>query len=254
MQRISTALLVASLLAGCGAASSGGANAPEPRATPGEEAEPEATPVSPTEELRQLYGWVREASRGTDGAPAALRRLTETTYHDEDVENTRALCVQALSEGELRPRSSSAARPPMMASHCVPALMIQARLHNLLPAPTGQPVDVSLDGELAEGDAIVPDDRSFYDDYEVVLERGWVIEVSMESEEFDTYLWLVGPDGRSVVQNDDTGTPSRGDTDSYFRVPVVETGPHYVRANSYDSSGRGAYRLRVRAGPMPLIP
>jgi len=106
-----------------------------------------------------------------------------------------------------------------------------------------EPVDQTETGELTDSDPRVPDDDSPYDEYSFDAEEGWTITGDMQSETFDTYLWLVGPDGSALVQDDDGGEG----TNSRFSYTTTASGTYTVRANSYDGAGRGAYTLHYTA-------
>lgn len=115
-----------------------------------------------------------------------------------------------------------------------------------------EPVETSETGELTDSDPRVPDDDSPYDEYTFEAGEDWTIEASMEAAErpdgspaFDTYLWLIGPDHTSLVQDDDGGEG----TASHFTYNTTAAGPYTLRANSFDGSGRGAYTLRYTARP-----
>jgi hypothetical protein len=211
-------------------------------------------------EIGDLYAAMREITRGGAGGASAYERLAQVRYADEEVSLVHGTCLGALQQagGDGGTIGLSyglgAGHAAMVGDSCITLLMTVARRYNVVPSESRQHVDLVVDGELVDGDAVVEEDQSLYDDYSVELERGWTLEVGMESDDFDTYLWLVGLDGRSVLQTDDTGTAAHGDTDSYFRVRIQQSGTYIVRANAYDGSGRGRYRLRVKAGLMPLIP
>lgn len=113
------------------------------------------------------------------------------------------------------------------------------------PAASNLPVSRVEHGRLEDSDARVTDDDSPYDDYSFGGQAGWGVRIDMSSSEFDTYLWLLGPDGEAIVQDDDSG---RG-TDSSIVFVLPTNGQYTVRANSYDELGRGAYELRIVAGP-----
>jgi hypothetical protein len=114
----------------------------------------------------------------------------------------------------------------------------------LVPRADGT-FDRELEGELTDDDERVEQDDSPYDEYVLDVPQGWTIEVDMRSTDFDTYLWLIGPGGNSIIQNDDGGEG----TNSRFAYTTRAPGQYTVRANSYDGTGRGRYRLHVRAHP-----
>lgn len=108
-----------------------------------------------------------------------------------------------------------------------------------------EPVDETHQGELTDSDPRVPDDESPYDEYTFEAGEGWTITGEMQSTAFDTYLWLIGPDGTALVQDDDGGE----DTNSRFSYTTTASGTYIVRANSYDGAGRGAYTVHYTANP-----
>ncbi len=108
-----------------------------------------------------------------------------------------------------------------------------------------EPVDETQTGELTDSDPRVVDDDSPYDEYSFEAGEGWTITGSMTSDAFDTYLWLIGPDGSALVQDDDGGDG----TNSMFSYTTTASGTYTVRANSYDGAGRGAYTLQYTANP-----
>jgi uncharacterized protein YaaQ len=111
-----------------------------------------------------------------------------------------------------------------------------------LSAESDEGGDVMLQtaGLLAEGDAQARDE-SFYDSYPLEVVAGGTYVVTMESEDFDTFLLLVDGDERRIAANDDaSGTNSR----LVFHAPRTER--LEVWANSYQAGMTGQYHLEVR--------
>jgi hypothetical protein len=110
-----------------------------------------------------------------------------------------------------------------------------------------EPTDETHTGQLEDDDGVVQQDQSRYDDYEVDADEGWQITAEMRSEAFDSYLWLLGPSGGSLVQDDD----GLGDGTRHSRITYTapERGTYKIRANSYDGTGRGEYTLHISARP-----
>ena len=107
------------------------------------------------------------------------------------------------------------------------------------------PVAENVTGELTEDDPRVEQDNSPYDEYRFEVAEGWTITGDMQSSAFDTYLWLIGPDGQSLVQDDDGGDG----TNSRVSYTAPSSGTYTFRANSYNGEGRGAYTLHYTANP-----
>ena len=68
------------------------------------------------------------------------------------------------------------------------------------------------------------------------------VEISMESEDFDTYLLLVGPTGNEVDRDDDGGT----DVNSRLTTTLPQDGEYTVWAGSYSGGGTGSYTITFR--------
>ncbi|MGB6017497.1 MAG: PPC domain-containing protein, partial [Nodosilinea sp.] len=62
---------------------------------------------------------------------------------------------------------------------------------------------LEVEGVLEPGDSTFTDDNSLYDTYTFEAEAGQAVIVTMESEEFDTYLLLRYGQGGKIAQNDD---------------------------------------------------
>ena len=106
-------------------------------------------------------------------------------------------------------------------------------------------VDQTVTGELSDSDPRVPDDDSAYDEYTFDAASGWTITADLTSTDFDTFLWLIGPDGTAIIQDDDGGEGSN----SRVAHTTTSGGTYTLRANSYDGTGRGAYSLHYTASP-----
>lgn len=109
-----------------------------------------------------------------------------------------------------------------------------------------EPVDQTHTGQLSDDDPRVEQDDSPYDEYTFEAASGWNVVVDMTSTEFDTYLWLIGPNGNALVQDDDGGDEG---TNSRITHTTTERGTYTVRANSYNGQGRGNYQVHIVARP-----
>ncbi len=114
-----------------------------------------------------------------------------------------------------------------------------------------EPVDQTHHGELTDSDPKVEQDHSPYDAYTFDADEGWSIDVTMHSDAFDSYLWLIGPNGNPLVQDDDG---MHEGSDSRVVTTAPDRGTYTVWANSYDGSGRGAYTVRIQARPPTTNP
>jgi hypothetical protein len=125
----------------------------------------------------------------------------------------------------------------------------------LAPEPTtasSQPLQLgrSVSGTLAETDASLDEDESFYDTYTLRGRRGQRVVVEMRSDSFDTFLHLGRMQGREFesMETDDDGLEG---TDSRLRYTLPEDGEYVIRANSVGSGETGPYTLEVRERQAP---
>jgi tetratricopeptide (TPR) repeat protein len=79
------------------------------------------------------------------------------------------------------------------------------------------------------------------EEYSLELEAGDVIAITMTSEDFDTVLTLLGPDGEEVAFNDDFG----GTLNSQIIFSTPESGSYTVVSESFDGAG-GDFQIDVR--------
>ncbi|MCA0269560.1 MAG: hypothetical protein LCH53_10125 [Bacteroidetes bacterium] len=114
----------------------------------------------------------------------------------------------------------------------------------LLAAPVwGQ----TFTGELQDSDP-TRDGGNRYDAYTFTLRDGQQAKVRMQSDAFDTYLIVKGPDGAEFSNDDFEGT-------SVSQVEFVASkgGTWTVWASAFSDSGRGAYSVDVTPGKIAQI-
>lgn len=231
------ALLLPSLVA-CGGDCDRG-DAVTPAATAGAEEAPRASSHRTPEQERERFAAMLDAAASPDEARVALEA---ERFEDPLTEGARTICLGVFTVGPANPDAITMRRA------C--AAVIDVLAGESEATSTLSPVDAVYSGALTDDDPRVPDDDSPYDEYPIEVAAGWTVVADMRSEDFDTYLWLIGPDGSSLVQDDDGGEG----TNSYFQYRVTASGRYIVRANSYDGSGRGAYTLHVLASSSPPPP
>lgn len=82
----------------------------------------------------------------------------------------------------------------------------------------------------------------FYRDYAVTFEQGDQVVMDLTSEEFDTIITLIAPDGSTVGENDDGPD---GTTNSLLFARITQGGQYIIRVSPYAGQGLGAFTLRV---------
>ncbi|MGV2831214.1 pre-peptidase C-terminal domain-containing protein [Myxosarcina sp. GI1(2024)] len=97
-------------------------------------------------------------------------------------------------------------------------------------------------GTLEAGDNTIPDDGSFYDSYPLEGQAGDSFVISLESDEFDTFVAVLDAEGNILEQNDDI---SDDNSNSRLRVTLPDNGIYSVIVNAYDKGGTGSYVLTI---------
>ena len=83
-------------------------------------------------------------------------------------------------------------------------------------------------------------DGTLYDSYEYTGKAGSLLSVALESDDFDTMLYISYPDGSNLAQDDDGG----GGSNSRLDVTLPENGIYTMYVVSFFEE-TGAYRLTV---------
>lgn len=79
-------------------------------------------------------------------------------------------------------------------------------------------------------------------EYPLTIEAGDVIAIIMTSEDFDTVLSLIGPDGEEVAFNDDYG----GTLNSRILYEAAASGEYTIQSMAFDGQQGGTFDLQVR--------
>lgn len=107
----------------------------------------------------------------------------------------------------------------------------------------GAPAAIS--GSWSSSDCRAPWRRASYlDRYRLHISQNALVTIDLTSR-VDTWLRLVGTDGRVIGDNDDVNYPSNRNSQI---SRVLRSGTYYVEASTFYSQDTGTYELRVRAG------
>jgi len=107
------------------------------------------------------------------------------------------------------------------------------------------PIELPDSGEISDTltDQDIPTGfGGFYRDYVVTFEQGDQVVMDLTSEEFDTIITLIAPDGSTIGENDDGPD---GTTNSLLFVRVTTPGSYIIRVSPYAGQGIGAFTLNV---------
>lgn len=98
-----------------------------------------------------------------------------------------------------------------------------------------------VDGQLNDESGKLPSDNSFFDAYTFEGKAGQRIVIEMTSNEVDSYLILLTPDGQDLAHDDDGG----GGSNARLVTALPADGTYTVLANSYRPGEMGRYNLRL---------
>ena len=98
-------------------------------------------------------------------------------------------------------------------------------------------------GVLGSDSPVLPSDGSFYESYTFEGQRGQRVNLTLESEDFNTYLVLLDTNGNKI---DESANVSTTKSISRINTTLPDTGTYTVVVNTYESSGGGRYILEVR--------
>jgi hypothetical protein len=83
-----------------------------------------------------------------------------------------------------------------------------------------------------------------YDVYSIWLASGQEVTIYMESYDFDSYLYLLDPDGLYITHDDDSG----GNLNAIITFTAPSTGRYYILASQWWGNRYGSYSLRLLFG------
>jgi hypothetical protein len=123
----------------------------------------------------------------------------------------------------------------LMSAHMVVA---QNRPNTYKPIPLegSEVTDVLTDKDIPTGQ------KGFARDYVIQAEKDERLEISLNSEAFDTVVTLLGKDGDVIAENDDGASDS---TNSLLFTKIRKSGTYVVRVQSFGGSSGGKFTLRV---------
>ncbi len=107
---------------------------------------------------------------------------------------------------------------------------------------TQREVVLEVEGVLQSTSQKLASDNSLYELHPLQGSQGQSWIITLESDDFDTYLAIMDADSNILAQNDDLDA---NNTNSRLTITLSEDGMYYIIVNSYDPLGRGNYRLQV---------
>lgn len=112
------------------------------------------------------------------------------------------------------------------------------------PVPAEPIFVLEEEGSLSDGDMMLSEDGSLYDIYSFEGQSGNIVNITVESSEFDTYLVLIDDNQDIIGENDDIAQNNTNSALSEIILP--RDGLYRVVVNGYDKADRGNYRITIR--------
>tara|TARA_R110002051_G_scaffold94633_1_gene164463 strand:- start:2916 stop:4769 length:1854 start_codon:yes stop_codon:yes gene_type:complete len=109
-------------------------------------------------------------------------------------------------------------------------------------------IGASISATLDASDPAAPDDAYRYNDYRFTARSGQRLEITMQSEAFDTYLAVYAAEARDEELHGDDDGFGLG-TDSRLRFTADRNGDYVVRARTLSGLEGGAYTLSLSERP-----
>lgn len=117
------------------------------------------------------------------------------------------------------------------------ALAQASPIYNPIPLPeTDEITDTLSDKDIPTGFG------GFARDYTITLESGDYLVVDLVSDEFDTIITMLAPDGSTFGENDDGPD---GTTNSMLFARITNGGQYILRVTPYAGQGEGQFNLKV---------
>ncbi|PSB02947.1 PPC domain-containing protein [Merismopedia glauca] len=107
--------------------------------------------------------------------------------------------------------------------------------------PTSLTTNKEISDTLSDKD-IPTGDGGFARDYRVKLNAGEQVAIDLSSDNFDTIILLMGPDGATIGQNDDGPD---GSNNSLLFARVKDPGLYIVRVRAFGETGNGQFKLKI---------
>jgi hypothetical protein len=120
---------------------------------------------------------------------------------------------------------------------CAIEAQAQSSVYNPIPFSTNKEIsDTLTEKDIPTGDG------GFARDYKINLNAGEQVAIDVSSDNFDTIILLMGPDGATIGQNDDGPD---GSNNSLLFARVKESGLYIVRVRAFGETGNGRFKLRI---------
>jgi Bacterial pre-peptidase C-terminal domain len=134
---------------------------------------------------------------------------------------------------------------PLVAPVAALAVGMSALTANAQTSTLYNPINLPSTNEISDTltDKDIPTGfGGFARDYVVTLQEGDQVAIDLTSDEFDTIVTLIAPDGSTLGENDDGPD---GSTNSLLFSRISTPGNYIVRVRPYGGQGTGSFVLKV---------
>lgn len=117
------------------------------------------------------------------------------------------------------------------------ALAQSKKMYDPIAIKENQPISDKL-----TADDIPTGEGGFARDYVIYLDEGDQIAIDLASEDFDSILLLIGEDGNTIAENDDSPDST---SNSLLFTRIAEAGKYIVRVRAFGQTGSGNFKLKI---------
>jgi len=171
------------------------------------------------------------------------RILVNTTSDPEKQTGRFSLSITQGAKPVQQTNGNSDCQPPQSPTHTgTGAAAAAAASHAITIGQTQQ-------GSISRSDVLLTSDSTYAQEWTIQGRAGTTITIDLESDDFDSYLFLRGPgiSGGRDFQDDDSG----GNCHARLTATFPQTGSYEIVVNTADHYATGAFSLSVTSGSKP---
>jgi len=169
------------------------------------------------------------------------RILVNTTSDPEKQTGRFSLSITQGAKPVQTTNGNSDCQPPQSPTHTGTGAAAAAG-HAIAMGQTQQ-------GSISRSDVLLTSDSTYAQEWTIQGRAGTTITIDLESDDFDSYLFLRGPgiSGGRDFQDDDSG----GNCHARLTATFPQTGAYEIVVNTADHYATGAFTLSVTSGSKP---
>jgi hypothetical protein len=170
------------------------------------------------------------------------RILVNTTSDPEKQTGGFSLSITQGAKPVQETNGNADCQPPQRATGSGAAAAATVASHAITIGQTQQ-------GTLSRGDVLLTSDSTYAQPWTIQGRAGTTITIDLESDAFDSYLFLRGPgiSGGRDFQDDDSG----GSCHARLTATFPQSGSYEIVVNTADHYATGAFTLSVTSGSKP---